>query len=199
MLYVDAELQRLIDHMEQSGVLENTIVVLTSDHGELFERGIVGHTTESFFNPVIHIPLFIIEPGRNSRQDIYQPTSAADILPTALKLTGNSAPAYTDGIILPPYNPNHVPIERSVYGVHGRYNPPRKPLTTASVMLVKWPYKLVAYWGYDKLQGAPMYELFNLADDPEELENLHQKAPHVLNAMRDEIYDQINQADKPYQ
>ena len=43
ILYVDAEFNRLFDQLEHHGILENTMVVLTSDHGELFERNINGH------------------------------------------------------------------------------------------------------------------------------------------------------------
>lgn len=39
LLYVDAEFQRLFDKLSKDGILDNTIVILTSDHGEMFERG----------------------------------------------------------------------------------------------------------------------------------------------------------------
>jgi len=127
ILYADAEFNRLFEHMQVSGVLENTWVVLTSDHGEMFERRCVGHTTESFFDPVVHIPLIIFEPGARQRRDIYQPTSAADILPTLLHVTGSPAPEITEGLVLPPYNADEIPQDRSIFGLHGRYNPKYKP------------------------------------------------------------------------
>lgn len=198
ILYVDAEFKRLYDHLEQSGLLENTWLVLTADHGELFERGTVGHTTESFFDPVIRTPLFIFEPGATHRKDVYQPTSAADVLPSLLHLTENPQPEFTEGLLLPPYNADEVPIDRSIFGVHGRYNPQQKPLDTASVMLVKWPNKLVAYRGYKELQGEPMYELFNLAEDPQELVNLYAAKTNIAAQMREEIIEHVNLADEPY-
>ena len=77
ILYVDSEFGRLFNFFEESGLLENTYLVLTADHGELFERGFVGHSTETFFDPIARIPLVIFEPGQQTRKDVYQSTSAA--------------------------------------------------------------------------------------------------------------------------
>ncbi len=64
ILYADKEFGRFFDYLDSSGLLDNTWVVLTSDHGEMFERGIDGHDTEVLYEPVIRIPLMIFEPGR---------------------------------------------------------------------------------------------------------------------------------------
>ena len=63
ILYVDSEFARLYHLLESDGVLENTYLILTSDHGEMFERGILGHMTPSLHQPVINIPLVIFPPG----------------------------------------------------------------------------------------------------------------------------------------
>src|SRR5919112_1821738 len=44
ILYLDREFARLFNYLESSGVLDDTWVVLKTDHGELFERGVRGHT-----------------------------------------------------------------------------------------------------------------------------------------------------------
>ena len=75
--YVDDEVRRLFDLLEQNGTLDNTIVILTSDHGELFERGIAGHSTNSLNDPILNIPLFIWKPGQTQRVDVFERTSAA--------------------------------------------------------------------------------------------------------------------------
>ncbi len=67
ILYVDQEFGRFYDSLGASGLLENTWVVLTSDHGEMFERGISAHSTDALYEPVIRIPLMIFEPGRDPR------------------------------------------------------------------------------------------------------------------------------------
>jgi len=57
ILYVDREIGRLFDSLDSTGILGNTWVVLTSDHGEMFERGITGHKTPVLYGPVVHIPM----------------------------------------------------------------------------------------------------------------------------------------------
>ncbi|MBM4431631.1 MAG: hypothetical protein FJ026_15000, partial [Chloroflexi bacterium] len=53
--YTDAEFGRLRRALAQSGLLDNTCFVVTSDHGEMFERGIWQHTTQTLYEPVVHI------------------------------------------------------------------------------------------------------------------------------------------------
>ncbi len=103
ILYVDREFGRFYDSLEASGLLENTWVVLTSDHGEMFERGISAHSTEALYEPVIRIPLMIFEPGRTRGLDIHTPSSAVDVLPTLAHVTGKPIPAWTEGVVLPPF------------------------------------------------------------------------------------------------
>ncbi|MFN2127945.1 MAG: sulfatase, partial [Anaerolineales bacterium] len=51
ILYVDSEFGRLVDSLEQQGFMENTNIIFTSDHGEMFERGISEHVTPTLFDP----------------------------------------------------------------------------------------------------------------------------------------------------
>ena len=62
--YADVELGRLLSSMEESGVMDDTCVVITSDQGEMFERGIYEHVTQTLVDPVIHVPLVISQPGQ---------------------------------------------------------------------------------------------------------------------------------------
>jgi arylsulfatase A-like enzyme len=62
---LDAEVGRLLDDLERRGVLDNTMVIITSDHGEEFgEHGHTGHGS-SLFTPVLHVPLVVL-PARDS-------------------------------------------------------------------------------------------------------------------------------------
>lgn len=61
--YIDRELQRLIRELESRGELANTIVVVTSDHGEVIgEHGLVGHNS-SLYHPNLWVPLLIRYPA----------------------------------------------------------------------------------------------------------------------------------------
>jgi len=95
--YVDAEFGRLIESLELQGVLENTHIIVTSDHGEMFERGILEHITPTLFEPIARVPLVIHRPGQEKREDVYTLTSAVDLLPTVNSIMGQSPPEWSDG------------------------------------------------------------------------------------------------------
>ena len=61
--YIDQQIERLVDHLRDNGLLDNTLVIITSDHGEQFgEHGLLGHAN-SLFRPLLHVPLVILPPG----------------------------------------------------------------------------------------------------------------------------------------
>ncbi|MGD8405927.1 MAG: sulfatase-like hydrolase/transferase, partial [Anaerolineales bacterium] len=97
----DFELGRLFDFFDDSGLRENSYIIITSDHGEMFERGERGHSTPLMYDPLVHVPLIISCPGQQERKDVYVNTSNVDILPTLAQLTGSSQPAWTEGQVLP--------------------------------------------------------------------------------------------------
>ena len=69
----------------------------------MFERGILGHMTPSMHQPVIHTPLVIFPPKQTTRLDIYQPTSAVDLLPTLARIAALDIPTWAEGQILPSF------------------------------------------------------------------------------------------------
>lgn len=182
LAYADSEFGRLYDSMLQSGALDNTVLVLTSDHGEMFERGIRGHVTSSLYQPVVRVPLIISIPGQDQRKDIYVPTSNVDILPTLLHLSGRKSPEWTEGDVLPPFETGVDFKEREVYSVEAKSNPKLAPLRTASVAMVRGNHKLLHYTGYSG--DVPEYELFDLANDPGELNDLSQSSPGIFEELK---------------
>jgi arylsulfatase A-like enzyme len=200
LLYVDAEFGRLYDFMESSGLLEDTWLILTSDHGEMFERGILGHTTPAMSQPLIHIPLMIFEPGRTARNDVYQPTSAVDILPTLLQVTGNAVPDWCEGVALPPFSAPHPSGSRGIYSMDVRGNFKKKPLHKGSLVMVKEPFKLNYYYGLKELAevDGELIELFDIYDDPEELRDLYAEDKSLAADMLDELKSQLAAANRSF-
>ncbi len=196
ILYVDAEFGRLVDWMEANHVFDDTWVVFTSDHGEMFERGILLHEKPVLFQPVIRVPLLISAPGQTSRQDVYAPTSVVDLLPTLLHMNGMATPSWLEGQLLPPYRQPEV--GRDIYALEARKNVSSQPLTRATAMIVRWPYKLVHYWGHPELDGQQLYELYDLENDPEELENLYAPGDPLSQQLAEALQQQIDEADQPY-
>jgi arylsulfatase A-like enzyme len=195
ILYVDAEFARLHEFMAENRLLENTWLILTSDHGEMFERGIVGHQTPAFYQPVLHIPLLIFAPGQNSRIDIFNNTSAIDLLPTLTYLNGQATPDWTEGVLLPPFGLDDSLATREIFALRSKYTNKDEPILRASAMLARGSYKLTYMFGYNKPVGVEdIVELYNLEEDPEELNNLSLVRKDISEQLLAELVKQIEQA-----
>lgn len=109
---MNAEFGRLIDSLELLGILKKTHIIVTSDHGEMFERGILEHITPTLFEPIARVPLVFHRPGQEKHEDVYTLTSAVDLLPTVNSFVGQSPPEWSDGKVLPTFTNQGVETER---------------------------------------------------------------------------------------
>lgn len=194
--YADAEFGRLVDFMGQRGLLENTYLILTSDHGEMFERGILEHVTPTLFEPIIHIPLIIHKPGQQSREDVHLPTSCVDLVPTIAHLAGREAPGWSEGQVLPTLGDSPQTHERAVFSVEAKQNNKRAPLRKATIAMVKGDHKLVGYFGYGK--DDPQYELYDIVSDPEELYDLYSESSMLASDLRVEMLAKLDEVNRPF-
>ena len=87
--YLDEQLGRLFEELQERGLLENTLVIVTSDHGEHFlERGFAGHGM-SLYRREIHVPLLIFPPsGALDRRVVPEPVSLRDLPATIVEMLG---------------------------------------------------------------------------------------------------------------
>jgi len=197
--YVDSEFGRLLDFLEGQGFLDNTWVVFTSDHGELFEREIWKHTTRVLYEPVVHVPLLISAPGQRARDDVYVPTSTVDLLPTFLHFAGKPVPDWCEGRVLPPFGDPKAfadANDRAIYIVEAKSNPKSGPLVKATLAMIRENFKLIKYIGYEKLRDY--FELYDLENDPEELNNLIESSHPLAPELQDELNRKIEQVNEPY-
>lgn len=82
--YVDDQIKKLFGELEQRGLLENTIVIITSDHGEsLGEHGLLQHSA-SLYLQEIHVPLIIWGPGRISASPAIDTPISTTALPATI-------------------------------------------------------------------------------------------------------------------
>lgn len=196
ILYVDYEFGRLFDQLESADLLQNTIIVLTTDHGEMNERGISGHSTDTLYQPVIRIPLVIFDPDQPAHVDVHTPTSAVDLLPTLLHRTGQPIPDWTEGVVLPPYA--EPTPGRSLYAVKASKSGQYDPLLHVSVALVQDHYKLVYYHGYENRGVDELTQLYDIQADPEELTDLSSSLKNISAHMLDEVKTKLEQVNRPY-
>ncbi len=192
---VDYEFGRFLDALDAAGVLDNSYLIVTSDHGEMFERGDKGHDTPLLYDPVIHSPLIISAPGQRARRDVYAPVNSVDILPTLLHLAGKPIPDWCEGEILPGFG-GEENYERTTFSVEAKLNPAFAPFQIATISMRKRQYKLIYYKGY--FGGEDWFELYNHEDDLEELVNLFDSEKSVAAQMKDELLETLNAADREF-
>jgi len=183
-----------MDSLEESGILDNSYVIVTSDHGEMFERGEKAHASVLLYEPLVHIPLIISEPGRKDRRDVHSHTHAVDVLPTLANLAGKPVPAWGEGKLLPELG-GRDDRNRSIYVVEAKYNPAFSVLKSSTIVMRKDDYKLIYYTGYEPEDS---FELYDLTADIEELDNLYPMQPAVTKKLKEELLDSLSDADKPY-
>jgi arylsulfatase A-like enzyme len=103
---VDAALGRLLDHLRETGQYDETLIIFSSDHGEMLgDHGLLGKS--GYFAEAFHIPLTIRLPGpagdatRGTTVDHF--TESVDLLPTILEAMGQPIPLQCDGSSLMPF------------------------------------------------------------------------------------------------
>jgi len=192
---VDDEFGRLIANLDKDGILNNSYLIFTSDHGELFERGFFGHGDEYMYESVLHIPLIIHAPRQMQREDIYSLTSNIDVLPTILSIAGKEPAMDIDGQILPGFG-GLTDEDRPIFSIYAGKNSAFGPLNKSVISMRKREYKLIVYLGYDEINQ--IFELYNLKSDPDELNNLALKDINTLSKMKNEFFARLNEANQQF-
>jgi len=189
----DNEVSRLFDYLDKSGLLDNSYVIVTSDHGELFERGEIGHFTHLIYESVMHVPLLIHEPGQSIRKDVHVNTSSVDIVPTLAHITGIGVPNWTEGRLLPGFGGIPDP-SRSVFTVDAKLNSSFAPLEKYSASVTRDRYRLThySYPDYDN------FEFYDLENDPDEVKNVYPSKPSIAMDMQTELTDRLADANRAY-
>jgi len=194
---LDAEFGRLIDALRTSGVLDTSYVIVTSDHGEQFERGFAGHGSPLLYDPVVRVPLVISAPGQSSRRDVHIPTASVDVVPTLAQLSGGPVPDWCEGQVLPGLG-GAEDAERSLFMMEAKLDNPHKPFTQASFAMRRGRYKLIDYMGYPQYRVQHRFEMYDMASDPDELNNIYTETMSAAWSMKEELLARIARADALY-
>ncbi len=175
LLYLDDHLGKLFAEMRRRGVLDNTIVIVTSDHGEHFgEHGIIEHGA-SLYTQETWVPLIIRFPRRiPGGMRVAAPVSIANIPATVTALAGVRDTFPGRSLLLPAETPG--PAAVPVVSEMGKTNdgdPKHWPGTKGWVKSV-----VVGTWHYIRLENGEE-ALFNLATDLHEETNLAAVPEHA--------------------
>ena len=179
---LDELLDRLLARLEDRGALENTVVVLTADHGEhLGEHHMLDHQY-SLYQPLIHVPLVVWAPGRLESGRDPHPVMNHDLFPTLLRWAGVSPPPglVTDARDLERPDPHRRRVAESL----GSFRDPFRAVWERYVAWDPSPWNRdlqACVTGGRKLILAPgsSSELYALASDPLERRDLAAQRPQV--------------------
>lgn len=173
--YSDAAVGRLLDHMKATGMLDDSIVFITADHGEAFlEHGTRDHSNKPYADNS-HIPLVVLAPGLEGKR-VKELTGLVDVAPTALAYAGLPIPDVYRGIdLVGAARSGAVPSRPMVSET------PRNGIEAIfyAWAYMEWPYKYV----YD-VKGN-IHELYDLSTDPMEQRNLIEIEPDHARRMRE--------------
>jgi choline-sulfatase len=170
--YIDDKVGRLLETLKRTGFDENTIVVFTSDHGDMLgERGM--WFKRVFFDWSAKVPLLIHHPQQGKPRRIAQPVSHVDLLPTLVDFaTAGSPPQWVEPIdgrsLVPLVATGDEPGEAEAFSEYTA-----EGVTGPCCMLRKGRYKYVYTHGHPD-------QLFDMQEDPNELVNIAKQQPRVL-------------------
>jgi arylsulfatase A-like enzyme/Tfp pilus assembly protein PilF len=171
--FADAQVGRLIGFLKEKGLYQNTIIVLSGDHGE--SLGEHGEKTHGFFiyNATLHVPVIIHMPGA-SPKTLVELISLADLMPTVLQALKVEVPAQVQGRnLLPLIAPGK---EQEMPSLYAETFLPRLHFNWSELRAVETEnYHFI---------DAPKPELYDLKKDPGETQNLYSQKKAVSDEMR---------------
>jgi len=183
--YVDSEVGELIEGISKRGLDKNTVIVITSDHGEEFlDHGGFEHG-HTLYDELLHVPLLIrsctINPEKENSEGtrrgsvrIQTTVRLIDIAPTVCELAGIAAePAFT-GRSLVPLMDGKQEADRSVLSEGNMWGP-------SGTGWRKDGLKLIIQ------SSSPKVQLFDVRSDPKEQENLANRHPKRCNDMMSDL------------
>jgi arylsulfatase A-like enzyme len=163
--YVDDEIGRLLHELASWELADETVVVLTADHGESHGEHAVYFDHVGLYEPTARVPLLLVLPRLALGRRVPALTQTIDIMPTVLELLGLSVPGGLEGVsLLPALECPGIEVNRAAYSEHNDG-------ALAAVRTSAW--KLILglkhlYFRRSWQRHAGQMELYDLREDPGE-------------------------------
>jgi len=180
LAYMDACCQCILQRLDDLGCTEDTLVVVTGDHGETLYDHEIYFDHHGLYEPTLIVPLIYSWPGRvpaGARSRAY--SKHEDLIPTLLDVCGIKSAAKGvkfDGISLKPCFTHTAESPRSEFYI------------TECTWMRKHGWRTPIWKFWEALEpdfhGKPPVELYNLVEDPEESKNLAEREPEVVAMLR---------------
>ncbi len=182
--HLDAQVGKILDDLERTGLADNTYIVMTADHGlACGQHGLLGK--QSMYEHSMKAPLIVVGPGIPENRRITAPVYIQDFVPTALELAGVEKPEHVEfRSLLPLIRGERAEQYELIYGAY-REDKQR--------MVRRGDLKLIYY------PGAEKYLLFDLSVDPQERSDLSESAELAdqLPSLKRDLRMLMQQMDDP--
>lgn len=190
ILFCDKEFEEFISNLEKRNLLKNSVMVVSSDHGEMFEHGHWGHG-KSPHESNIHIPLIIKEPGQKDGKVIDDITEQIDITSTILHLADIPAPSWVEGRSLLPLMHSEALPPKIGLTMFFEESPSRgHEITNGFINAYESDHKLIYFIKENRSL------LFNLKEDPEENKNIFDQEPETGHHLLGIVKENLEKANK---
>jgi arylsulfatase A-like enzyme len=185
IVYLDEHIGALLDDLRRRGLYENTLVILTADHGEEFqEHGGWWHGT-TLYDEQVHVPLLLKPPGGGAGRVHEEMATSLDIAPTVIAAAKLTAPAEMQGHALP-LDGAAPPARQSVFA--------EEDLEGNVLHAVRTPQWKLIVANPGNPRGLQPEELYSLAQDPGEKHDVVKSAAAEAEMMRAELGKSILEA-----
>lgn len=179
--FVDDQIQRILTHLDRTGLGDNTVVLFTSDHGDVIGDHGLGMKGPWHYDQTIRTPLIMAGPGVACGTRQTGLSSGLDVCPTLLDLAGVPVATTRDDPVAPgPYLGRVLPYRSGAdrAGGHGRL----LVETNASYLSERDPVRTVLTadgWRLTEFPGQTYGEMFDLTADPHEQHNHYTDPAHT--------------------
>ncbi|AWT59227.1 MAG: Arylsulfatase [Candidatus Moanabacter tarae] len=113
---IDLEVGRILDSLRRKGILENTIIIFSSDHGDyLGDHGLIGKG--SYYEAACHVPMLVSHPRFNEAKISEELVTLTDTTATILSLAGIKVPSYMDSRPMPGLGQSNEEARKHVFGI----------------------------------------------------------------------------------
>jgi len=172
---IDDQVGRILRSLEETGALDDALIVFTSDHGDMAGgHGMVWKSNDSFYDEIARVPLLIRYPRLFKPQQSELAADFTDVMPTVLEILGQPIPKQVQGQSLVPFlTGREKPKKPRQYSFCERVSANARndrhvlPGTPASFMIRGHGWKYIRY-----RNAKPEEFLYHLTDDPGETRNL---------------------------
>ncbi len=190
LAHIDYQIGRLLNWLDKNQLKENTVVVFSSDHGELLGDHHLFRKTNPFEGSA-HVPLVVHVPGISYDGTRQQPVSIIDLMPTFLDLAGVTIPDTVEGRSLAPLLDDSEATWREF--VHGEHAAGWQYVTDGKEKFI-WKSDSGQQWFFDLV--ADPQELHNLVDVPNATDRVRLWRKRLINVLKERPQDGLTDGER---